>query len=115
VHFRKLLGTQTISSLILNVVKAFYSQTDRPTLQASWRLMTTAGRSPTGCDGCPALGIINSLAARHRTPAIYPYRYFAREADLSVTARTRGAAIYLDRLLKDGETGRLAGSDADEV
>ena len=49
--------------------------------------------------------LINSLAVRHRAPAIYPYRYFARDGGLisygpDQIDQWRGAAIYLDRLLK---------------
>lgn len=49
--------------------------------------------------------LINSLAARHRTPAVYPYRYFANDGGLITYGpdqrdQWRGAAIYLDRILK---------------
>ena len=49
--------------------------------------------------------LINSLAARYRTPAVYPYRYFARDGGLITYGpdqidQWRGAAAYLDRILK---------------
>lgn len=49
--------------------------------------------------------LINSLAVRHRTPAVYPYRYFANDGGLITYGpdqidQWRGAAGYLDRLLK---------------
>jgi len=52
--------------------------------------------------------LIHSLAVRHRTPAVYPYRYFANDGGLITYGpdqfdQWRGAAIYLDRILK-GET-----------
>jgi putative tryptophan/tyrosine transport system substrate-binding protein len=49
--------------------------------------------------------IIAALAARHRLPAIYPYRFFAAEGGLmsygsDLTDQYRQAASYVDRLLK---------------
>jgi putative ABC transport system substrate-binding protein len=49
--------------------------------------------------------LINSLAVRHRTPAIYPYRYFASDGGLisygpDQMDQWRGAAVYLDRILR---------------
>jgi putative ABC transport system substrate-binding protein len=49
--------------------------------------------------------LITSLAIRHRTPAVYPYRYFANDGGLITYGpdqidQWRGAAGYLDRLLK---------------
>jgi putative ABC transport system substrate-binding protein len=48
---------------------------------------------------------IHTLAARHRMPAIYPYRYFAAEGGLisygpDQIDQWRGAATYVDRILK---------------
>jgi len=56
--------------------------------------------------------VINSLAVRHRTPAVYPYRYFARDGGLITYGpdqfdQWRGAAIYLDRLLKGDKPATL--------
>ena len=56
--------------------------------------------------------LINTLATRHRTPAIYPYRYFARDGGLITYGpdqidQWRGAAIYLDRLLKGEKPAML--------
>jgi putative ABC transport system substrate-binding protein len=49
--------------------------------------------------------LINSLAVRYRTPAIYPYRYFASDGGLisygpDQIDQWRGAAVYLDRILR---------------
>jgi putative ABC transport system substrate-binding protein len=49
--------------------------------------------------------LINALAIRYRSPAIYPYRYFAGDGGLisygpDQLDQWRGAAIYLDRILK---------------
>jgi putative ABC transport system substrate-binding protein len=49
--------------------------------------------------------LINSLAIRYRTPAVYPYRYFANDGGLITYGpdqidQWRGAAGYLDRILK---------------
>jgi putative ABC transport system substrate-binding protein len=48
---------------------------------------------------------INALAARHRLPAIYPYRYFAADGGLVAYGpdqidQWRGAATYVNRILK---------------
>ena len=50
-------------------------------------------------------GLINSLAVRHRLPAIYPYRYFSADGGLIAYGpdqidQWRGAAGYVDRILK---------------
>jgi putative tryptophan/tyrosine transport system substrate-binding protein len=49
--------------------------------------------------------LINELAIRYHTPAIYPYRYFASDGDLisygpDQIDQWRGAATYLNRVLK---------------
>jgi putative ABC transport system substrate-binding protein len=56
--------------------------------------------------------LINSLAARLRMPAVYPYRYFAKDGGLITYGpdqidQWRGAAIYLDRLLKGEKPAML--------
>jgi putative ABC transport system substrate-binding protein len=50
-------------------------------------------------------GSINSLAIRHRMPAIYSYQYFASDGGLisygpDQLDQWRGAALYLNRILK---------------
>jgi ABC-type uncharacterized transport system substrate-binding protein len=45
------------------------------------------------------------LAARHRLPAVYPFRYFAAEGGLTSYGpdqidQWRGAATYVDRILR---------------
>lgn len=56
--------------------------------------------------------LIISLAARHRLPAVYPYRFFASSGgfmsygiDLADTYRR--AASYIDLILKGGKPGEL--------
>jgi putative ABC transport system substrate-binding protein len=49
--------------------------------------------------------LIHSLAARHRLPAIYPYKYFAADGGLlsygpDQVDQWRGAASYVDRILR---------------
>ena len=52
------------------------------------------------------------LAARHRLPAIYPFRYFATEGGLMSYGadqidQWRGAATYVDRILRGEKPGEL--------
>jgi putative ABC transport system substrate-binding protein len=52
------------------------------------------------------------LAARHRLPAIYPFRYFATEGGLmsygpDQVEQWRGAATYVDRILRGEKPGEL--------
>jgi putative ABC transport system substrate-binding protein len=52
------------------------------------------------------------LAARHRLPAIYPYRFFATEGGLisygpDLVDQYRGAATYVDRILKGDKPSDL--------
>ena len=49
--------------------------------------------------------LITELAARHRLPAIYPYRYFAENGGLisygpNVLDQYRQGASYIDRILR---------------
>ena len=49
--------------------------------------------------------LISALAARHRLPAVYPYRYFVAAGGLisygpNVIDQYRRAAGYVDRILK---------------
>jgi putative ABC transport system substrate-binding protein len=58
-------------------------------------------------------GSIIILAARHRLPAIYPYGYFAAEGGLIAYGpdqvdEWRGAATYVDRILRGEKPGELA-------
>jgi putative ABC transport system substrate-binding protein len=57
-------------------------------------------------------GSIITLAARHRLPAIYPYRFFAAEGGLisygpDQIEQWRGAAGYVDRILRGEKPGDL--------
>jgi len=57
-------------------------------------------------------GSIMTLAARHRLPAVYPFRYFAAEGGLIAYGpdqddRWRGAATYVDRILRGEKPGDL--------
>jgi ABC-type uncharacterized transport system substrate-binding protein len=56
--------------------------------------------------------LIVALAARHRLPAIYPFRYFATSGGLvsygnDVADALRRAASYVDRILKGAKPGDL--------
>ena len=56
--------------------------------------------------------LIIALAARHRVPAVYPYRYFAASGGLfsygsDVADVFRRAASYVDRVLKGAKAGDL--------
>ena len=57
-------------------------------------------------------GLIISLMARYRLPAIYPYKYFADEGGLMSYGHTydelfRRGAVYVDRILKGEKPGDL--------
>jgi ABC-type uncharacterized transport system substrate-binding protein len=57
-------------------------------------------------------GSIIILAARHRLPAVYPFRYFATEGGLMSYGpdqidQWRGAANYVDRILRGEKPGEL--------
>ena len=57
-------------------------------------------------------GLIVTLAARHRLPAVYPFRYFAASGGLlsygtDVADVFRRAASYVDRILKGTNPGEL--------
>ena len=61
-----------------------------------------------------------ALAAHHRVPAVYPFRYFATSGGLmsygtDVAEAFRRAAAYVDRILKGEKSGRPAGASADQV
>jgi putative tryptophan/tyrosine transport system substrate-binding protein len=56
--------------------------------------------------------LIIALAAKHRLPAVYPYRYFATTGGLisygaDLTDQYRRAAGYVDRILKGDKAGDL--------
>ena len=56
--------------------------------------------------------LIHSLAAQHRLPAIYPYKYFATDGGLlsygpDQVDQWRGAATYVDRILRGEKPGDL--------
>jgi ABC-type uncharacterized transport system substrate-binding protein len=56
--------------------------------------------------------LITSLAVRQGTPAVYPYRYFADDGGLITYGpdqidQWRGAAVYLDRILKGEKAAEL--------
>ena len=55
---------------------------------------------------------ITALAARHRLPAVYPYRFFAAAGGLlaygiDLIAQYRQAATYVDRILRGARPGDL--------
>ena len=56
--------------------------------------------------------LIIELAAEHHLPAIYPFRFFAAEGGLlsygpDQIDQWRGAAIYVDRILRGEKPGDL--------
>jgi putative ABC transport system substrate-binding protein len=56
--------------------------------------------------------LIFTLAARHRLPAVYPYRFFASSGGFisygtDITDQYRQAATYVDRILKGQNPGEL--------
>jgi putative tryptophan/tyrosine transport system substrate-binding protein len=56
--------------------------------------------------------LITMLAARHRLPAVYPFRYFATSGGLisygpNTTDPHRRAASYIDRILKGENPANL--------
>jgi putative ABC transport system substrate-binding protein len=60
----------------------------------------------------PNRGLIIELAARHRLPAVYPFRYFATDGGLMSYGidqidQWRGAAMYVDRILRGEKPGEL--------
>jgi hypothetical protein len=60
----------------------------------------------------PNRGSIILSAARHRLPAVYPFRYFAAEGGLMAYGpdqidQWRGAATYADRILRGEKPGEL--------
>jgi putative ABC transport system substrate-binding protein len=57
-------------------------------------------------------GSIILLAARHRLPAVYPFRFFAAEGGLmsygpDQVEQWRGVASYVDRILRGEKPGDL--------
>jgi putative ABC transport system substrate-binding protein len=83
-------------------------------------------REPNGgliAFGSPAVIVyrdkIISLAARHRLPAVYPYRYVVAEGGLAsygvdVVEQFRGAASYINRILRGAKPGDLPVQFADK-
>jgi putative ABC transport system substrate-binding protein len=60
----------------------------------------------------PNRGSVILSAARHRLPAVYPFRYFATEGGLMAYGpdqidQWRGAATYADRILRGEKPGEL--------
>jgi putative ABC transport system substrate-binding protein len=56
--------------------------------------------------------LITALAARHRLPAVYPYRFFATSGGLlsygiDLVTQYRQAGTYVDRILKGAKPGDL--------
>ena len=56
--------------------------------------------------------LIIARAARHRLPAVYPFRYFATEGGLASYGIDtidvyRQAAVYIDRILRGEKPGEL--------
>ena len=65
-------------------------------------------------------GLIISLAARYRLPAIYAYRYFATAGGLlsyghDISEPWRRAAAYVDKILRGASPADFANSTADKI
>ena len=83
------------------------------------RTITLFARSPNGGLIVTSTGKARShrettitLAARHKLPAVYPYRYYVTEGGLisygpDVVDQFRSAAGYVDRILKGEKPGDL--------
>jgi ABC-type uncharacterized transport system substrate-binding protein len=83
-------------------------------------------REPNGgliAFGSPAVIVyrdkIIALAARYRLPAVYPYRYLVAEGGLvsygvDIVEQFRGAASYIDRILRGAKAGDLPVQFADK-
>jgi putative tryptophan/tyrosine transport system substrate-binding protein len=83
------------------------------------RAIAEAAREPNGGLIVMASGVTNAhrreiieLAARHRLPAIYDFRYFVAEGGLASyghdpAEQYRQAAVYIDRILKGAKAGEL--------
>jgi ABC-type uncharacterized transport system substrate-binding protein len=83
------------------------------------RVFDTLAREPNGgLMVLPDISMTNyresiiALAARHRVPAVYPFRYFAASGGLmsygtDVVDVFRRAAAYVDRILKGASPGEL--------
>ena len=81
-------------------------------------IATFASQPDGGLIVTPYPGLISNrasiilLAARHRLPAVYPFRYFAAEGGLMTYGpdqidQWRGAATYVDRILRGEKTSEL--------
>jgi putative ABC transport system substrate-binding protein len=79
---------------------------------------TFAGKSNGGLIALPSpvtgvhRELIVALAAKYRLPAVYPYRYLVTSGGLAsygvdVAALYRGAASYVDRILKGEKPAEL--------
>jgi putative ABC transport system substrate-binding protein len=95
------IGTKWLETLkqvatrVTRVALVFNPQT-APFADLFWRPIEAAA---------PSFAKITSLAARHRLPAVYPYRFFTELGGLlsygvDVTDNFRRAATYADRILK---------------
>ena len=83
------------------------------------RAIAAAAREPNGGLIVLASGVTNAhrrvvleLAAQHRLPAIYDFRYFVTEGGLASYGHDpadqyRQAAVYIDRILKGTKAGEL--------
>jgi putative ABC transport system substrate-binding protein len=83
------------------------------------RAIAGAAREPNGGLIVLASGVTNAhrrlvieLAARHRLPAVYDFRYFVAEGGLASYGHDpadqyRQAAVYIDRILRGAKAGDL--------
>ena len=83
------------------------------------RAIAAAAGEPNGSLIVLASGVTNAhrrqvieLAAQHRLPAVYDFRYFAAEGGLAAYGHDpadqyRQAAVYIDRILRGAKTSEL--------
>jgi putative ABC transport system substrate-binding protein len=90
----------------------------RDVAEVGSKIATFAGRGDGGLITLPDLSNtlhrdeIVALAAKHRLPAVYPFRYFAVSGGLisdgvDTADLVRGAASYVDRIFKGAKVGEL--------
>jgi putative ABC transport system substrate-binding protein len=116
VHHASFLRAAEAIAPSLDVTMAVIDVHSRDELELG--IATFAGRPDAGLLVLPHPNTIahrrsiNALAMHHRLPAIYPYRYFATDGGLMSYGpdqidQWRGAASYVDRILKGERPGEL--------
>jgi putative tryptophan/tyrosine transport system substrate-binding protein len=91
---------------------AGYIRNVASSLRCSAAQWTAAARVARGPSQAVHRKLIVTLAARHRLPAVYPFRYMATEGGLiaygpEIIDQFRRAGQYVDRILKGAEPADL--------